>query len=154
MTMKKALSLVLIFSLLLVGISTTTFAIGNIGGQNEECVLEDELDLSETQVEKLTQEREDFEAKINEIQEKIRELNRSADDNQAEIEELRAEMQTAREDYMNQVEKVLTKEQLEKLEQEPKINMYEGSQQKGNGNNQSQGNQGNGKGQGKGKSNN
>ena len=146
--MKKALSLVLVLSLLLVGISSTTFALGNIGGQNEECVLEDELDLSETQVEKLTQERDDFEAKRDDIQEQIRNYNRSADDNQADLEELRTEMETARKDYMNQVEEVLTKEQFEKIEQDPKVNMYEGSQQNGSGNGKGQG-QGNGNGKGK-----
>ena len=147
--MKKVVSLVLVFSLLLVGISSTVSAFGYLDGQNNgDCVLEGELDLTETQVEKLMEARDNYEKVRNEIQEKIRDYNRSGEVNQGEIEELRAELETARENYMNQVEEVLTKEQFEKIEQDPKVNMYEGSQQNGSGNGKGQG-QGNGNGKGK-----
>ncbi|MGM0437666.1 MAG: Spy/CpxP family protein refolding chaperone [Bacillota bacterium] len=151
--MKKVLSLVLIFSLLLIGISSTTFAFGNLSGQNDECVMEEELDLTEKQIEELTQKRNDFEETRNDIQEQIRDYNRSNDYDQADIEELRDKLQTARQEYMNNIEEILTEEQFAKVEQDPKINMYQGSQAK-NGNNQNQTNgKGNGQGQGNSRAN-
>jgi len=161
--MKKVVSLVLIFSLLLVGISSTVSAFGYLDGQNNgDCVLEGELDLTEIQVEKLMEARDNYEKVRNEIQEKIRDYNRSGEVNQGEIEELRAELETARENYMNQVEEILTEEQFAKIEQDPKLNNYQSSQDKGSGNRQGQANskgkgqgnnQGNNKGQGNGKGN-
>ncbi|HKL76520.1 MAG TPA: hypothetical protein VJ881_10700 [Halanaerobiales bacterium] len=161
--MKKVVSLVLVFSLLLVGISSTVSAFGYLDGQNNgDCVLEGELDLTETQVEKLMEARDNYEKVRNEIQEKIRDYNRSGEVNQGEIEELRAELETARENYMNQVEEILTEEQFAKIEQDPKLNNYQSSQDKGSGNRQGQANskgkgqgnnQGNNKGQGNGKGN-
>jgi len=161
--MKKVVSLVLVFSLLLVGISSTVSAFGYLDGQNNgDCVLEGELDLTETQVEKLMEARDNYEKVRNEIQEKIRDYNRSVEVNQGEIEELRAELETARENYMNQVEEILTEEQFAKIEQDPKLNNYQSSQDKGSGNRQGQANskgkgqgnnQGNNKGQGNGKGN-
>jgi len=161
--MKKVVSLVLVFSLLLVGISSTVSAFGYLDGQNNgDCVLEGELDLTEIQVEKLMEARDNYEKVRNEIQEKIRDYNRSGEVNQGEIEELRAELETARENYMNQVEEILTEEQFAKIEQDPKLNNYQSSQDKGSGNRQGQANskgkgqgnnQGNNKGQGNGKGN-
>src|SRR6056297_570720 len=161
--MKKVVSLVLVFSLLLVGISSTVSAFGYLDGQNNgDCVLEGELDLTEIQVEKLMEARDNYEKVRNEIQEKIRDYNRSGEVNQGEIEELRAELGTARENYMNQVEEILTEEQFAKIEQDPKLNNYQSSQDKGSGNRQGQANskgkgqgnnQGNNKGQGNGKGN-
>ena len=133
--MKKIFSLLLVFTLVLIGLSSTTFALGNIGGQNDNCVLEDELNLTEEQEEKLINARNSFEEKRTEIQEEIREYNRSNDD-QAKIDELRSKLETLREEYMNEVESILTEEQFSKLEQNPKINMYEGSQGKNKANGQ------------------
>jgi peptidoglycan hydrolase CwlO-like protein len=153
--MKKVLSLVLVFGLLLVGIGSATSAFAFLNGQNENCVLEGELALTEPQIEKLTEARNDFETKKDNIQEQIRNYNRSTDYKQADIEDLRVKLETARQEYMDQVEEILTEEQFSKIEQNPKINMYQGSQTKGNGQRQAQRNgqgngnkKGNGRGQG------
>jgi chromosome segregation ATPase len=157
--MKKVLSLVLVFGLLLVGIGSATSAFDFLNRRNENCVLEGELALTEPQIEKLTEARNDFETKKDNIQEQIRNYNRSTDYKQVDIEDLRVKLETARQEYMDQVEEILTEEQFSKIEQSPKIYMYQGSQAKRDGNGQGQGqerrngqgngnNKGNGRGQG------
>jgi hypothetical protein len=137
--MKKTLSLFLVFGLILVGINSATFAFHNLNGQNEGCILEGELDLTETQIENLTEAKDIFETKKVDIQKQIRQYNRSTNNDQIESEELRNKLDTARKDYMNQVEEILTEEQFSKIEQSPKIYMYQGSQAKRDGNGQGQG---------------
>lgn len=143
--MKKVLTLLLVFGLVLVGISSTTSAFGYLNGGNGDCVFEEELDLTDNQVKQLTVVREKFDTERSDLQEEIREYNRSRED-KSKIEELRSQLETLREEYMTQVEKILNEEQLSQVDFDPKINMHEGSQgrnkdvqQKGNRNSSKKG---------------
>jgi len=143
--MKKVMTLVLVFAVLLVGVSYSVFAIGNVDGQNNgNCVVKENLNLTEEQEGDLIEAREVFEEKRASIQEKIRDLNRLSDDNQADIDELRTELEDIREEYMSDVESILTDEQFAQLDQQTKVNMYQGSQgqnvQAGNAQSKGQGN--------------
>lgn len=143
--MKKVTTLVLVFAVLLVGVSFSVFAIGNVDGQNNgDCVVKENLYLTEEQEGDLIEAREVFEEKRDSIQEEIRDLHRSSDDNQAEIDELRTELEELREEHMSDVESILTDEQFAQLDQQTKVNMYQGSQgqkeQAGNVQNKGQGN--------------
>ncbi len=127
--MKKVTTLVLVFAVLLVGVSYSVFAIGNVDGQNNgDCVVKENLNLTEEQEGDLIEAREVFEEKRASIQEEIRDLNRLSDDNQAEIDELRTELEDLREEYMSDVESILTDEQFAQLDQQTKVNMYQGNQ--------------------------